>query len=301
MSFFKNRKINKLLDKASKQKDLYRAVENYKKIIELDDSFPAIYNYIALCYFELNDYQLSEEYFKKAIEKFNDDFKSKVEVYYNLAFALHSQNKYKDAQKYYEKAIEEDPSYSFTYKNFGYLLFSDKQYKKALKTFKKFLTFNEDAETYNNIAIIYEELNNNKEAIKCYNLAIKTDNTYALAYNNLGAIYMAEKKYKKAGELFDKAIENDRSLVDAYNNLATINFIDKKYNLSLSLYQKALKIAPYNKSIRANIAQVYYYLNDINNCTLYLKELINQGYPINLILDHKDFKKIDNLKELITS
>jgi len=297
MSYFKNIKISRLLNKASKQRDLYKAIDLYQKIIDIDPTFPVIYNYIGLCYFELNDYEKAESFFRKSIEKFNDNFKSKHEIYYNLAFALHSQNIYEEAEIFYKKSIKENPDYSFAYKNFAYLLFLEKKYKESLEMFKKYITYNEEAEAYNNIGIIYQEFNNDKEAIRYYNLAIETDDSYALAYNNLGAIYMEKKDYEKAAELFDKAIEKDKSLADAYNNLATINFMIKKYNLSLSLYQKALKIAPYNKTIRLNIAQIYYFLNDINNCILYLKELINQGYPLGSILKHEEFKKIEDLEK----
>ncbi len=301
MNIFKQRKINKLLKKASKQRDLYKAIEKYMQVLSIDDKLPAIYNYIALCYFELNDYKEAEEFFKKSINNFNEDFNSKEEVYYNLAFTLHSQGKNKEAEEFYKKAIEINKNYSFTYKNYAYLLFSEKRYKESLGMFNKYTNFVEDAETYNNIAIIYEELNNEQKAIEFYEKAISTDSEYALAYNNLGVLYMTNKDYKKAAELFDKAIEKDSSLCDAYNNLASINIMFKKYNLALELFKKALILAPYQKSIRLNIAQSYYYLNDINNTVLHLKELIKLNYPVDSILSHEDFSKIPALKEKLQS
>ena len=298
MEYFKKRKISKLLKKASRQ-GVNSAILTYHKILKLEPDLPAVYNYIGLCYFELTDYDNAEKNFLLSIEKFNDDFKSQYEVYYNLAFTYQSRQDYDKAEKYYKMSMNLNKDYKFTYKNYAYLLFQNKRYKDALNMFEKYNSFGEEAEVYNNIGIIYEELNNNKEAVKSYQKSILTDESYALAYNNLGVLYINEKKYDEAAKLFDKAIEYDSSLVDAYNNYASVLVIDKKYNLALDLYNRALKINPNNSVILINLAKLYSYLGDLNNVILTLKKVISLGIDIDKVIRIEEFKNIKDLDKLL--
>ena len=299
MEYFKNRKIAKLLKKAAKQ-GVYSAIDTYNKILEINPDLPAVYNYIGLCYFELTDYEKAKKYFHDAIEKFTEDFKSQYEVYYNLAFSYHSLDEAEQAEKYYKMSMNLNKDYKFVYKNYGYLLFNLKRYKEALDMFEKYNSFGEEAEVFNNIGIIYEELNDNDKAIEYYEKAIKIDDKYALAYNNLGALYMSLKNYKKAAELFDSAIKHDVSLTDAYNNLATVFTIDEKYNAALALYEKALKINPRNIIILINKAKLHMKLNDLTNVVNTLKNVLKYGYSIDKIIKIEEFKNIDNLENLLT-
>jgi len=292
---FEERKIKKLLKKASKQ-GLNSAIMTYEKILKIDDSLPAVYNYIGLCYFELIDYENAKKYFIMAIDKFNDEFKSKYEVYYNLGFTFQSLQNFKDAEINYKLAINLNEDYRFTYKNYAYLLFQEKRYKDALDIFNKYNSFGEEAEIYNNIGIIYEELGKKAEAVKSYKKSIKLDETYALAYNNLGVLYLSDKKYNDAAKLFDDAIKYDSSLVDAYNNYASVMVIDKKYNGAISLYSKGLKINPNNLVILINLAKLYSYINDKNNIVLTLKKVLKLGFSMDKILLIEEFKSIDNLE-----
>ncbi len=298
MEYFKKRKISKLLKKASKQ-GVNSAILTYHKILKLEPDLPAVYNYIGLCYFELTDYDNAEKNFLLSIEKFNDDFKSQYEVYYNLAFTYQSKQEYDKAEKYYKMSMNLNKDYIFTYKNYAYLLFQNKKYKDALNMFEKYNSFGEEAEVYNNIGIIYEELNNNKEAVKSYQKSILTDESYALAYNNLGVLYINEKKYDEAAKLFDKAIEYDSSLVDAYNNYASVLVIDKKYNLALDLYNRALKINPNNSVILINLAKLYSYLGDLNNIILTLKKVLSLGIDTDKVIKIEEFKNIKDLDKLL--
>jgi len=292
---FKERKIKKLLKKASKQ-GLNSAIMTYNKILELDDSITAVYNYIGLCYFELIDYDSAEKYFLLSIEKFNDEFKSQHEVYYNLAFTLQSQNKNEEAEKYYKISMNLNKDYRFTYKNYAYLLFQEKRYKEALEMFERYNSFGEEAEVYNNIGIINEELGNKAKAVKSYEKSIEVDERYALAYNNLGVLYLNDKKYNDASKLFDDAIKFDSSLVDAYNNLASVFVLDKKYNAAISLYTKALKVSPNHLIILINFAKLYSYLDDRNNMVLTLKKTLRLGYQVEKILLIEEFKSFENLE-----
>jgi len=166
MNFLNKFRISFLLKKASKQIDLNKAISIYLKILKIDSNLPAIYNYIGLCYFELKDYLNSEKYLLQSIEKFNENFKSQDEVFYNIAFCYHFQKKYTESEYYYQKVINLYPKYKYSYKNYGYLLVELKKYKEAINIFSKYLEFEKDAETLNNIGFIYDEMGKISKAIE---------------------------------------------------------------------------------------------------------------------------------------
>lgn len=205
MNFFNKFKISFLLKKASKQTNLNKAISLYLKILKIDSKLSAVYNYIGLCYFELNDYLNSEKYFLQSIENFSENFKSKDEVFYNIAFCYHFQKKYKESEYYYQKVIMLYPKYKYAYKNYGYLLVELKKYKEAISIFSKYLEFEKDAETLNNIGYIYDEMGKFSRAIDYYNQSIEVDYYFKPAYENLLSIYKHANNSVKFNELLEKA------------------------------------------------------------------------------------------------
>ena len=64
-------------------------------------------------------------------------------------------------------------------------------------------------EAYNNIGVVYEELEDIDEAIKNYRKAIKIDKNYVDAQNNLGNIFRRQRRYSLALDLYDNILSNN--------------------------------------------------------------------------------------------
>lgn len=288
-------RINFLLKKAGKQKDLHKAIVIYEKILKINPKLPAIHNYIGLCHFELQSYQKAEKHFLKSLELKDEAFQSYHEVLGNLALTYHIENHFDKAKQYYQQVMAEFPDYMVPVKNYGYLLFNQKKYPEALEIFNHYLKKHQDSETYNNIGVIYEELDKQQKAIIAYEKSIELDPEYALSYNNLGVIYSEQKTYEKATKYFQKAIKKDPHFLNAYNNLASIHLIHQQYNTALALYNKAYEIFPGNRYILLNIAVTYHHIQDEKNTLFYLKKAVSAGLDKDLILTHDLLSTIHNL------
>ncbi|MBN2695096.1 tetratricopeptide repeat protein [bacterium] len=240
MRFFKQFRVHILLQKASKQKNLNKAILYYKKILSIDPKILSVYNYIGLCYFELSDFKNAENYFLEAISKFTPDFKSQYEVFYNLAFTYHQMESFELASKYYEKAISKNPDYPFSYKNYAYLLFSEKKYKESLEMFKRYLSFEKDAEVENNIAVIYEEMGKTSEAKRFYLKSIETNPKYVVSYLNLVDLYFEEKNIDEAFNILEKGKSSNPYSSDIFFKLSQLYYEQKDFQKSIEYGEKAI-------------------------------------------------------------
>jgi tetratricopeptide (TPR) repeat protein len=240
MKFLKKLRVHILLQKASKQKNLHKAIYYYRKILSITPEIVSVYNYIGLCYFELSDFKTAEQYFIEAISKFTNEFKSQYEIYYNLAFTYHQQESFKLASEYYEKAIQNNSNYPFSYKNYAYLLFNEKKYIKSLEMFKKYLTFERDGEVENNIGVIYEEIGKTTEAIKYYIKSIETDSHYIVSYLNLSDLYLEKKDTENALNLLLKGIESNPYSQHLFFKLSKLYHQEKEYQKSIEFGEKAV-------------------------------------------------------------
>ena len=187
-------------------KDLKRyseAKESYKKAISLKPDFvEAIYN-LGITFRELEQFLEAEEAYKKVII-LKPDF---VDAYNNLGNILESLEKLDEAEKYYKKAISLKPDFVEVYNNIGALFEKNGQLEEAKMAFenairidpsitnahrqlcllKKFdsydeqyyilkkLKLNKDLSKQDlcninfSLAKIYEDLENFKDAFRCYN------------------------------------------------------------------------------------------------------------------------------------
>ena len=83
----------------------------------------------------------------------------------------------------------------------------------------KEFNFGLDAEAFNNLGIIYRNLNKYKEAYDCYKHCIKIKPNYSEGYYNLGLLFYKMVNYKKAIDNFSEAIKINSVYIDAYRKI----------------------------------------------------------------------------------
>lgn len=147
--------------------------------------------------------------------------------------------------------------------NLGMLNWNQGNYKKALNYFFEGLKLNENLPEdkkiknsifFNNIGLIYQELNLNNKAldyhIKAYE-ARKKDNQLkeqASSLNNIGICYHAMNKNKEALENYNKGLKiafDSDNLIDYYKiieNIGNALQSQKKFKQSIPYYEKILQI-----------------------------------------------------------
>ena len=71
---------------------------------------------------------------------------------------------------------------------------------------------NEDVYIIEGIARSYMQLEDYKNSINYFNLAIKLDPNFAPSYANLGVVYDRQKEYGNAIKFYEKALSLDQEL-----------------------------------------------------------------------------------------
>lgn len=174
---------------------------------------------------------------------------------------------------------------------------------------------------YNNLGIVSEELNQDKESIKYYNLAIKTRNLteqnewkekrYLYLINNLGLLYQRNNNNKKAITYFQKGLDFD-SIRQKYTlhyallleNLAASNFLLGNKSKVLQQYNDVLEIRKKQKeyselsTTHLNIADYYKDLKQKTKAKLHANKALK--YAKKTHNNNRWLEALKNLSELTT-
>ena len=245
------------------------AVLCFYKLIPFQEKNPELHNNIGLCLMQLNNYELAERFFQKAVILKPKDTvyaynyglvmlkrgyyekaiailgkhlqEERAEIFSSLGYCYSSLGKYEESLQFYKKALLIAPYQKENLVNLACIYARMGEHTKALLILKKLLRVNpSDANLFNNIAWIYENLKNYWEAEKNYYrgiaLAPKDPN---LMYNLLCCL-RKQNKYCEAMEIIAvlKKIPEWRKL--AWSSLAHIYEKMGEKTLAVDCYNKAL-------------------------------------------------------------
>ena len=120
--------------------NIYRALDEYSKILKYDPNDVYANYYTALLYEGLDSYKQAEKYYKAAIAQDSADGK----IYYNYGMFLSKNSSYKKALEMLDKALEHSPYDAEILYDTGNL-YIDRYYG---------LNYNEEKEIYDNLIFI---------------------------------------------------------------------------------------------------------------------------------------------------
>lgn len=210
----------------------------------------------------INDSKKAIELYKKVLE-LRPDHK---ETYYLLGKLYGSVDKYEKAKIYFKKALEQDENYFSANLWLGKVYFEEDEYELSLKYLNKALFLKPDTEAYFMRAEINQKLKNYKEAIKDY-LEIEESNDKYYRYRaflNRANISLEMKNFINAKKFLDDAVKTEQMLDSNYYKtlfsfyklsgdfLQAINAVDsaiiKSNKLKDSLrFEKAIYLSENNK------------------------------------------------------
>ena len=232
-----------------------------------------LYHNLALAYDDLEEYKKAIYYYKKAIEVkknvYPDNKSCLTKTYDYLATAYRSTAKYEKADKYYKLAEDSCLDSQVIDKELLAGIYTDrgensrlwgnlnKSYifnKKAIDILEKIDPKSSSLTTpYNNLGLVYDDENNETEAIKYFkkSIELKDKNSYdaSITYINMAGSYsdlkqydLSIKYYKKAEVILAKYLNGDSvELYVLYNNMGYCYEDQDKLNKALELFTKAYK------------------------------------------------------------
>ena len=234
-----NNDYKKLSDLYMHIGEKYKAIEYYKKYVNLDYNKNDGYNfkYIAEIYESLGEKENAEEYYKKAIEIYENE-KDKnnwnLEIIGDLYNSIGNKNKAIEA---YKKAIKvEIKSASRMYRR------ENRWEREDLKGFYS-----------KEIADLYMKIGNKNKALKSYKHAISLEPNREEYYVSIAEVYdgmnekdLAKEYYQKVIDINKKYFEDRPYRCDILKDIAELYLkIDDKENAE-ECYRKILEINPYN-------------------------------------------------------
>ena len=135
-------------------------------------SSPQNHNNLGDLYVRRGEYQKAVEEFKKAIE-LKPNY---ADAYHNLANIYHQLGKNDLAEENYKKALEFNPFLWQSHQNLAAIFFNQGKTREALEELKKAIEiFPQNPELYVNLGIIYQKLNQKEEALKAWQKSLSLD------------------------------------------------------------------------------------------------------------------------------
>ncbi|MBI4243608.1 MAG: tetratricopeptide repeat protein [Planctomycetes bacterium] len=235
-----------------------KAIEYYKKVLELDPNHTKTLNNLGGIYLNSGLTDAAIELFKKAIT-LNP---AVPEPYINLGAAYRFKQNYDDAIGMFNKALELDKtgkSVHLIYLDMGLTYIELKNYNEAAKCFQKSIESNKNYfEAYLNLGVVLTYLGDERGAEKNFKKAIKLKPDYILAHANLAGLYQNRGDLDKAMEIFKTVITIKPDDSITYRNMGTICIARGLLKEAEGYFKKAVKYDP-------NDYEAYYQMGKV--CT----------------------------------
>ena len=262
-----------------------------------------VYEKIALCYYSLDKYNETIEWFKKTLDlqKESGDLENVANTLNNIGLNYKILGKYDQAIEYYKEAIAIDEQLgnksgiAKTCNNIGMVYRSWSEYDQAIEYFEKSLRLkNELADrqgvstTLNNIGLVYTEWQKYDQAILNFKESLSVEEAegnnkeIANRLNNLGRVYFKLNQLDTALAYFQNALQIQLKLNGVsqaaliYNNIGKIYIQKGKYPEALSYLSSALEIYT-GLGMESELSTVLANLGDLNRI------LGNHGLALKLI------------------
>ena len=189
-----------------KQGNLRAGLAKLLEAAELDPTNSAIHNELGLVYRDLEEFQLSLDHFKKALE-LRPEF---PQAWNNMGTAYLLLHQWDQAINCFQMAVGDilyrTPHYA--YNNLGFAYLKKDQYQKAIANFQKALKFSPSfTPACTNMGLALERMNRWEEAIDTYKKAISMDPEYPVSHFQLGRLYMRFDRNSEAAKELHKTIE----------------------------------------------------------------------------------------------
>ncbi len=271
-----------LMEEANKLFDNHKydkAVSAFIKLLEYKPTYKWIYNYLGISYFELNNYEKANEYFKKAynsdknnknylnnliksfypIENHIEDIikygkelikisKDNIDnefVLYALAVAFHYKGLYKETIKYMNFALNQNCEYDECYEYLAWAYLNINDFTNALKNFKISLNKNKTYMNYLGLANTYVALEDYKNAIKNFELIYCNDIKLDVELHNYGVSLLEYYKINHDKAILEKSIKIFKEIVLINKNYSNhLGFLIEAYFFNHN-FSKSIELYKY--------------------------------------------------------
>ncbi len=274
--------------------DYSKAIDCFKKASQIKPQEDIAWTYIGSSYYHMGDVNEAIKYLEKATGINPKSHKA----WHTLGAVYRDKGKRDKAIECWCEAIKIEPTKYQSLYNLGIEYLEMEDYIKAIEYLNKTVDikpFKIDA--WFNMGVCYDQVNNLKEAIKSYEKAIEISPNNYQSWFNMGIDYLELEHYEEALRCFQKTIELNRFKIDAWFNMGICHDKSNNPQKAIECYNEAASIYPYNYEVWENMGEALYKLKDYMNSYNSYSEFIHYA------LDFKgaDFLKISQLEIIAAS
>ncbi len=300
-----SRTLMQIADRHFLEKDYFRALSIYDKILVQDETNLQAYEKAIFCSLATNNFSKAKKYFLYELQVSNRRF---------------------------------DILYKFVLFQIGTETPTEQSLETWISDLKEVLLKNsQDYSAMNTLGMIYLQYKNEFDIAKKYfDQALEINPNYEISINNLGAYFILTKNYDKAIQFLNKAIGINTKYSSAYENLSSAYISKNEKQLALSILEQAIsrgltlslvwqhhygwlllenskldeainwnlnriKSEPSNDIIYNNLGVAYKKKNDLKNARKYLTlamNLFKENRKRTKIIDARSMNSLYNLARL---
>lgn len=229
-------------DFGGKTKD---AIEDYKKCIELSESYSGAYRQLGNIYFDIEkDYKTALNYYNKYIDyNVEEDITSKT--WYKKGYSEIELNQYDDALNSLKKAVAADSKYSSAYDEIGYVYYKQGKADEAISAYTISRQLNPGSSaSCSGLGDVYRFLKKNTdEALTWYKKGLEINPKSQNCNYGAGWCNNEKASYETALPYLKKAIEINNKYTAAYTELGYAYYALKRYDDALIELDRSVKLA----------------------------------------------------------
>jgi tetratricopeptide (TPR) repeat protein len=283
VSIVKNKKENlKELDLLAKRfidRGFYnRALDVYGRILRQKPPKKKIFEYYVIIgdlYNLKKDYNLSLEYYKKALEI----HKNNVEVVVKIGNLFFEGNLFELAEKMFLEALKIDKKSVKANRGLGDLFYKQGIYEKAINYYIKIPKEFYEREIIKNMAVSYKNLNKTNEAINILESFLVKHIDYELMFE-MGLVYIKIDDYEKAKEWFLKSLKINANNFEICVYLASLYDLTGEYKKATELFNKTYELDSSYASVDFMRASLAYKTGRIREAKIYANESYKKAKSI---------------------
>ncbi|MBU1726583.1 MAG: tetratricopeptide repeat protein [Candidatus Omnitrophica bacterium] len=211
-----------------------RAIDEYKKTLQLDDHFVDGYKMLAHIYLSKGLYNEATDILRKGENALpnNQEIKSligdisfeRMAEFLNSGVDAFSKGDKDLALGLLQKAVEAKPDYAFSRYTLAYIYYADNKYDQAISQLES---------------------------------AIHIDSRFIMAYKLLGDIYFEKKEFARAIEIYEAAFYLDVNDSGLLNNIGLCYMNLEEYDVAARFLMRGITRDPGNINLRYSLASVY--------------------------------------------
>ena len=221
------------------------AIADYKKCIELNETYAGAYRQLANVYFDVSkDYKTALSYYVRYV-KYGTEKDITAKTWYKKGYCEIEVSQYDEALISLQRAIAIDNKYAAAHDELGYVYYKQGKADEAIAAYNNSRQLDSNSSAAcSGLGDVYRYLKKNAdEALNWYKKGVRLNPKSQNCNYGTGWCYNEKGKYRDAIPYLKKTIEINSQYTAAYTELGYAYYALKRYDEALTELDNSLKLA----------------------------------------------------------